>query len=229
MKLCANAILTTLIVALVTAMPAKAIETKPGFFSGGSVPPGQIFQCPEPGEYLVGLLQNQTDRIVGAGLVCASTDRTQLWIGDTVVPASKMVGDFHNQGAILTNVTCPKDYFIVGWRGTRGTYKPETHGFAPPGVDLLADLAPVCRRFDGTIFAFNDGRLHQADDNDLHVTPWDGLNGPRSCQAGWAAIGVLFEFQQALNSDPNNQFEDAALICDRLPKNIHLLGGTLHN
>jgi hypothetical protein len=218
-----NALLAVAAV-LIAATPARAIETKPGF--SGSVPPGQIFQC-QPGSYLIGLSENQTDRIVGVRFICVSSDSSQLWTSEPgLIPTS--LGDVHkDHGAAWTNVMCPKDYFIVGWRGTFGTYSADTHGSAHVGIQLLADLAPVCRNLHGDIFAVNGGSLHQADDNNLQVTAWDGLNGARSCQPGQPAIGVLFEFEELRNDDPNNRFEDAALICDGFPVNAGAIGTTL--
>ena len=102
---------------------------------------------------------------------------------------------------------------------TLGRYSKDTHGLAKPvPPPLVADLQPVCRQLvnSGTIYGLPRGYFEQAEDNHLYDVGFDGLNSKRSCPTGQAAVGIAFIYDGTAGLDPGNQFQDAALICDRM-------------
>jgi hypothetical protein len=178
-------------------------------------PPHKAIACSE-GTYLVGVTETQTDRIVGVAYDCVGATRTQQW--DTENYGHRIgFGDIRK--GKTTNKSCPKDYFIVGLNGTHGSYKAETRGMAAVGMELLADIAPVCRNGQNVLFELKRSYLDQADDNSLSDVAWDGLGGARSCRAGYAAVSISFLYDGRRDIDPDNRFIDAALTCRRLPLN----------
>src|SRR5262245_58972272 len=81
-----------LLVGLVGSQGSAEITQKLGFFN--KVPGGQLFQCPQ-GMFLLGLTQNQTDRIVGISYVCGTAVRGGKWTGvDSLVVPPQRLGDF---------------------------------------------------------------------------------------------------------------------------------------
>ena len=170
------------------------------------------------GTFLVGLTQTQTDRLIGVSYDCVAATKRQTW--DT--PTHGHIFGFGNfRGGTPVNKTCPPDYFLVGLKATFGSYSADTHGAAKPVPPrLIADLAPVCRNYQGVYFEFTRATLTQAEDNDLKNVAWDGIGGPRSCKAGYAVMRINFRYDGRRDIDPANRFYDAALTCRRLPVNI---------
>ena len=200
------------------ALPVHAQTVKRGF--AGDVN-GQAFECPT-GSFLVGVVLNQTDRMIGMRFVCAPAAPGARWASlDAAGVQATTIGNVTSGTKNrITNSTCPHDFFLIGLRGTIGEYHGSSAAIRAVPADLLADVAPVCREAGGAIFAFNDSRLIEADDNNLRIRNWDGVNGSRTCGAGEAAAGMRVAFETRRNDDPSNIFTDAALICRRLPRGL---------
>lgn len=170
------------------------------------------------GQFLVGLGLYQTDRLVGLSFTCTTSAKDQTWSG---VPGTDITQFVKKSGDVIRNVTCPKNYYLVGFQATWGTYSADTHGAATVGAQLLADLMPVCRdNKTDDLFVFPTGRLRQADNNNLADVPWQGFAGDRSCASGTGAVGVKMVVDFRRGEDPDRKFEDIALICDGLPIDI---------
>jgi hypothetical protein len=199
------------------------VSERQGYFPPMGMTGFNVFQC-DAGFFLVGLTENKTDRIVGVTYVCQPALPGGLWngINSGVVPVTRL-GDLTH--GTERNTTCPHNFFLIGFVGTLGTYAPDTHGMATVGIDLLADLAPVCRDKEGAIFSFDSGHNDHAENNRLHVIPWDGLSGARTCPLGQAAVGIVFRYENKPGEDPNQRFSDAALLCDHLPISVAGVGG----
>jgi hypothetical protein len=204
---------------------AFAGTEKHGLFSGAFIPSGtgpqdpdhRVLSC-DPGSYLVSLVLSQTDRIVNLSIACASADKSQSWTGP---PANGFPIFPLRASDFIRNLTCPKNYYVVGLTATQGTYSADTHGLATTGSLLMADFQPVCRNGQiDDIFIFPPGRLHQADNNKLADGKWQGLGGNFSCDAGWAAVGLKLAVNGRRDLDPDRQFIDVALVCDKLPFRI---------
>ena len=198
----------------VVATGAVSAQARSGVLGAVSAARPDTISCGSAG-FLVGLTEQQTDRIVGVQFECVTATSTQGWDASSLVHRLGF-GDMKHGAA--TTKRCPTDYYIVGFAATMGSYSGDASGSAqadPP--ELLADLAPVCRNRQGAIYPTNRSPLTQAEDNRLQPFAWDGLGGARSCRAGFAAVKISFIYDGRRNIDPANRFRDAALTCRRLP------------
>jgi hypothetical protein len=214
-----------LVLGICSLCVAFAGTERHGLFSGAFIPSGTGAQDPDhralscdPGSYLVSFVLSQTDRIVNLSIACVSADKSQSW---TSPPATGLPLFPLRASDFIRNLTCPKNYYVVGLTATQGTYSGNTSGGATTGSLLMADFQPVCRNGQvNDLFIFPSGRLHKADNNNLIDGKWQGLGGEFSCDAGWAAVGLKLAVNSRRDIDPDRQFNDVALICDRLPFRI---------
>ena len=185
-------------------------------------PEPKPLNCPN-GSFLVGLVQHQTDRIVGVSPVCVPVIGPN-WksMNDLGILVGNSVGSLKDGKP--RNTTCPHNFFLVGFRTTIGEYSADSHGLANAvPVDLLADLAPICRDHSGAVFGFEIGHLDGAGDNNLRVDT--GLSG-QTCPAHQAVQSLTFKFRFQRDLDPNNQFHGFTLTCKVLPVSATSAGAT---
>lgn len=178
----------------------------------------QPVRCPQ-NSMLVGVGANFTDRMVGYWYRCAEADpTTRQWKPNTTA-VRRGIGQT-NRGPQRWH-DCPQNYYIVDLGVTTGIYGSGAGGAAR----LLADIQPVCQLPDSNpvvSYATPRAYFEHADDNSLRDigptnSPYDG----RACATDSVAVGLQFlvDFR---NNDPESQFIDVALICDRLPERVIL-------
>lgn len=183
-----------------------------------------------PGESLVGVGPNFTDRMVGVWFQCVRNDPDGRWIVDSEVTN-------FGPGQVRRSVSrwheCPRDYYIVSLAVTSGKYSADTHGMAKAvPAEILSDVQPLCRLPGSNPAFYQTPRAYfeQADDNSLRDTSARIPGDPHACPVGRVAVGILFEVDFGRDSDPESQFQDAALICDRLHVvPIKVLQGVIHH
>lgn len=166
--------------------------------------------------YLVGVGLNYTDRVVGYWYRCASMLPDGRWNTEEIIttPGSGQV----RQGQTRWH-DCPRDYYIVGLGGTFGTYGYDSAGMAQPvPQEMLADVQPLCRLSAAIPAVYPTPRAYfeGGDDNRLRDLPARVPDDARACARGSVATGLRFSVNFKRSANPQSQFYDVALICDRV-------------
>jgi hypothetical protein len=166
------------------------------------------FRC-APGQYLYGIALNHTDRVVGLWYYCRGASDQGLWTEEAY--QTRALG--RTDGPV-TEMVCPRDYFLVGLAATTGQYQPDSNGMAQVRLPrMLADLQPVCRhRQDAEVYKLNRSYFAGGEDNDLQDVFWQGP-GEADCAANQAASGLAVNFERGTSADLSNAFYGIALIC----------------
>jgi hypothetical protein len=204
---------------LIPARASAADSVRPSVLVGSPISPNPPFtdyaRC-GPGGFLVGVAPQQTDRMVGYSMLCVANDPVGRWSPSgpaTTIRTAK-------RGLPLGGMrACPRDYYIVGLGATFGSYGGSGGGLGPStSFGLIADLLPVCRlpSANPDIYTLYRGYFEHAEDNGLtnrgpHYPP-----NPRACAPGTVAVGLFFSIDFRRDINPDRQFKDVSLICDRL-------------
>jgi len=169
----------------------------------------------EAGESLVGVGTNHIDRMVGYWYRCARNNPDGSWISGSVVTR-------FGPGQVRRGLTrwhdCPRNYYIVGLGATAGTYLRRSLWAQAEPPPILADIQPLCRLPAGEPHFYQTTRAYfeGADDNKLYDIPAMMPDTPKSCPRGTVAVGILFAVDFRRDIAVETQFQNAALICDRL-------------
>ncbi len=170
----------------------------------------------QAGSSLVGVGANFADRMVGYWYRCTENDSNGRWKPDTVV-INFSIGQVRRGPTRWHD--CPQDYYIVGLAVTKGIYRSDSHGAAAPEPPpLVADVQPLCRLPGAKPAAYQTPRAYfeQAHDNKLEDVGATSPPDSHACAAGTVAVGLVFAVDFRRDLDPETQFQDVALICDRL-------------
>lgn len=174
----------------------------------------------QAGESLVGVGTNHIDRMVGYWYRCARNNPDGAWTDGSVVTRFGI-------GQARRNITrwhdCPRNYYIVGLAGTAGTYLKKSIWAQAEPAPILADIQPLCRLHTAQPDLYQTPRAYfeGADDNKLYDIAATPPDTPKSCRRGTVAVGILFAVDFRRDIDVESQFQDAALICDRLNVKIN--------
>lgn len=178
-------------------------------------PTVRSIQC-QPGQYLVGVGPDFSDRMVGVWFQCVGSDVDGHWVADS---GGTNFGPGDLKRSVARWHSCPTDYYIVSLAVTTGQYSADYNGFEKPiPAELMADVQPLCwlPRSNAAFYQTPRAYFEQAEDNALRDTGARPPGDPHSCPVGRVAVGILFRVDFGRDKDPESQFLDAALICDRL-------------
>ena len=202
---------SVLTITMLTATPPSAgAATVPILTPAGQ--PTETQQCPA-GSFLAGIQLQLTDRLIGGTLVCRSYSTDGHWQPNM----TQVIFGVSNAADSEEDDICPKDYLIVGFTLTTGTYHGRSGVWATKTSPVISDLAPGCRDATQDTLTFPPSRLTKAEDNALVLTRWNPSAPPRSCPRGTAGTGLAIYSAQESDWKPKYYVYGASLICGDLP------------